>query len=91
MDSNKETVFRWLKKKSIGDWLEVSAVHGDTWEEWVQSSIDELNKGRESLILFGPEVIFIMEWLQILSPDDIIKLLLEFYNKELKDIKNGRE
>ena len=91
-EQKKEVLFRWLKKKSITDWLEISAIEGDTWELWVKTSIEELtNNGKDALILFGPEVLYIMEHHKIFEPDKIFDILIEFYNEELNKIKNGSE
>lgn len=86
---NKESLFKWLKQKSVFDWLESSAPYGDSWEEWVITSLRELNGGVDNLVLFGPEISFIMDNFNIINPSKIQQLLIEFYNKELEKIKNG--
>lgn len=83
--NDKKVIFKWLKNKSVSDWLETAPE--DTWEEWVQTSLDELNDGIENLVLFGPEVYFILERTNIKNSEAISELLIEFYNEELKKIQ----
>ena len=88
-DRDREMIFKWLKKKSVEDWELNSKEEGDSWEEWVFTSIEELNKGIDSLKLFGDEVYFLIEWFGVFSEIKIHKLLVEFYNFELKKICDG--
>lgn len=82
---DKKIIFKKLKEISIGDWLETAP--NDGWDVWVITSLDELKDGVDNLVLFGAEVLFIIESTNITDPTHILNILIEFYNEELKNIK----
>lgn len=76
----KRLLFNQFKKIALIEWGEYSLAYGDTWEEWVNSSLNALNE--DKLELFGYEITIMVKKFNMGGLDEIKKYLLEFYKLE---------